>query len=124
MSRKAGSEDTRIAEKRMRKDPMAVLILDEITKKFVFSGHPLSVKSRSNKAYSWTPKKKTFESPLDFCSFIMDFVKHEMPDMYPIFNQYNIGDVGLAICGMLIDNSTTSNGYKSNAKVMVEVYER
>ena len=112
MSRKAKSEDTRIAEKRMRRDPRVVLILDEITKKFVFSGCPMSVKSRNNTAYGWTPKKKTFESPLDFCSFIMEFIKHEMPDMHPIFNPYNIGDVGLAIRGMVEEEGSTTNGYK------------
>lgn len=123
MSRKTKSEYTTIAEKRMQEDSRVVLILDEITKKFVFSGHPLSVKSRNNKAYNWTPKGKTFKSPLDFCSFIMDFVTYEMPNMHLFFNPYNIGDVGLAIRGMLEENGTTSNGYKSNIKVAVEAYE-
>lgn len=123
MSRKTKSEYTTIAEKRMQEDSRVVLILDEITKKFVFSGHPLSVKSRNNKAYNWTPKEKTFKSPLDFCSFIMDFVTYEMPSIHLFFNPYNIGDVGLAIRGMLEENGTTSNGYKSNIKVVVEAYE-
>ena len=123
MSRKTKSEYTTIAEKRMQEDSRVVLILDEITKKFVFSGHPLSVKSRNNKAYNWTPNEKTFKSPLDFCIFIMDFVTYEMPSMHLFFNPYNIGDVGLAIRGMLEENGTTSNGYKSNIKVVVEAYE-
>ncbi len=120
-SKKAKSDETRIAEKRMQEDPRAALILDEITKKFVFSGCPMIVKSRNNVVYDWTPKEKSFESPLDFCNFIMDFVTHEMPDMHPIFNPYNIGDVGLAIRGMLEDNGVTSNGYKHSIKMVVEV---
>ena len=117
------SRYTRIAEKRMREDPRSIRILDEITKKFVFNGHPMSVKSRGNTAYDWTPKEKIFKSPLDFCNFIMDFITHEMPDMHPIFNPYNVGDVGLAIRGMLEDNGITSNGYKPDAKIVVEIYE-
>ena len=123
MSRKTKSEYTTIAEKRMQEDPRVVIILDEITRRFVFSGHPLSVKSRNNRIYDWTPKEKTFKSPLDFCNFIMDFVTYEMPSMHQIFNPYNIGDVGLAIRGMLEENGTTSNGYKSNVKVVIEAYE-
>ena len=117
------SELTKFAEKRMREDLRSIHILDEITKKFVFNGRPMSVKSRNNTAYDWTPKEKIFKSPLDFCNFIMDFITHEMPDMHPIFNPYNVGDVGLAIRGMLEDSGTTSNGYKPNVEIEVKIYE-
>lgn len=112
------SESTEIAERRMREDSRTVRILDEITKKFIFSGLPLAVKSRGNVKYDWTPNEKKFRNDLDFCNFIMDFITNEMPDMHRNFNPYNVGDVGLAISGMVEENGTTTDGY--NAKDIVD----